>query len=83
MANKEMGEQKKIFEVNPNHKLVRNLLKIFKANANDDFIINATEQLFESALLQEGSLDDPHKLVKRINQSLEQSSDWYVEVKKF
>jgi len=83
MANKEMGEQKKIFEVNPNHKLVRNLLKIFKANANDDFIINATEQLFESALLQEGSLDDPHKLVKRINQSLEQSSDWYVEVKKY
>lgn len=82
MANKEMGEQKKIFEVNPNHKLVRNLLKIFKADPNDDFIRNTTEQLFESALLQEGSLEDPHKLVKRINESLEQSSEWYVEVKK-
>ena len=82
MTNKEMGQQKKIFEVNPNHKLVRNLIKVFKADSNDDFIVNVTEQLFESALLQEGSLDDPHTLIQRLNKSLEQSSDWYVEVKK-
>lgn len=82
MTNKEMGQQKKIFEVNPNHKLVRNLIRVFKADSNDDFIVNVTEQLFESALLQEGSLDDPHTLIQRLNKSLEQSSDWYVEVKK-
>ncbi|MHB9039358.1 MAG: molecular chaperone HtpG [Melioribacteraceae bacterium] len=82
MTNKEMGQQKKIFEVNPNHKLVRNLIKVFKVDSNDDFIVNVTEQLFESALLQEGSLDDPHTLIQRLNKSLEQSSDWYVEVKK-
>ncbi|MCX6170797.1 MAG: molecular chaperone HtpG [Ignavibacteriales bacterium] len=82
MTNKEMGQQKKIFEVNPNHKLVRNLIKVFKADSNDDFIVNVTEQLFESALLQEGSLDDPHTLIQRLNKSLEQSSEWYVEVKK-
>lgn len=82
MANKEMMLQKKIFEVNPNHKLVRNLLKVFKSDSNDEFITNVTEQLYEVALLQEGNLDDPHKLVKRINQTLEQSSQWYVEVKK-
>ncbi|MBA4406806.1 molecular chaperone HtpG [bacterium] len=82
MTNKEMGQQKKIFEVNPNHKLVRNLIKVFKTDSNDDFIVNVTEQLFESALLQEGSLDDPHTLIQRLNKSLEQSSDWYVEVRK-
>ena len=82
MMNKEMDMQKKIFEINPNHKLIRNLIKIFKVDPNDDFIRNSTEQLFESALLQEGSLDDPHKLVKRINQTLDDSSDWYVQVKK-
>ncbi len=82
MTNKEMGQQKKIFEVNPNHKLVRNLIKVFKVDSNDDFIVNVTEQLFESALLQEGSLDDPHTLIQRLNKSLEQSSEWYVEVKK-
>jgi molecular chaperone HtpG len=82
LANQNMGEQKKIFEVNKDHKLVRNLLSVFKKSSNDDYIKNVTEQLYESALLLEGSLDDPHKLVNRLNKMLEESSDWYVEVKK-
>jgi molecular chaperone HtpG len=82
MSNKDISLQKKIFEVNPNHKLIRNLIKVFKVDSNDDFIITTTEQLFESALLQEGSLDDPHNLVQRINQALASSSDWYLNVKK-
>jgi len=82
MANNDIAPQKKIFEVNPNHKLIRNLLKVFKAESNDEFISGVTEQLFETALLQEGNLSDPHLLVKHINQSLEQSSDWYLTVKK-
>ncbi len=83
MTNKEMGQQKKIFEVNPNHKLVRNLIRVFKVDSENQFIKDATEQLYESALLQEGNLDDPHKLVKRINQMLEQSSDWFVKLNNY
>ncbi len=83
MTNKDMAlPQKKIFEVNRNHKLVRNLLKVFKVNSKDEFITNVVEELFESALLLEGDLTDPHKLVGRINKMLEQSSDWYTEMKK-
>ena len=82
MANQSMGEQKKIFEVNKDHKLVRNLLSVFKKSSTDNYIKNVTEQLYESALLLEGSLDDPHKLVNRLNKMMEESSDWYVEVKK-
>jgi molecular chaperone HtpG len=82
MTSKDVALQKKVFEINPDHKLVRNLLRVFKSNSNDEFIESATEQLFESAQLQIGDLTDPHKLVKRINQILEQSSDWYVSVKK-
>lgn len=82
MANKEIAPQKKIFEINPNHKLIRNLLTVFKADSNDEYIENVTEQLFEAALLQDGDLLDPHTLIKRINQSLEQSSDWYLNIKK-
>jgi molecular chaperone HtpG len=81
MANKEMAPQKKIMEVNADHKLTRNLLKVFKADSNDDYIVNVTEQLFESALLQEGILEDPHNLVKRMNKMLEQSSEWYTNIK--
>ena len=83
MANKDMGQQKKIFEVNKDHKLLRNLLSVFKNSSNDEYIKNVTEQLYESALLLEGSLDDPHKLVNRLNKMLEESSDWYVQVKKY
>jgi molecular chaperone HtpG len=82
MTNKEMDFQKKIFEINRDHKLVRNLLKVFKSDSKDEYISNVVEELFESALLLDGSLNDPHKLVSRLNQLLEQSSEWYTEIKK-
>ena len=81
MTNKDMGPQKKIFEINKDHKLIRNLLKVYKANAKDEYIANVTEELFESALLIDGSLTDPHLLVSRINKMLEQSSEWYTQIK--
>ena len=58
------------------------MLKVFKADRQDEYINNVVEELFESALLLEGDLTDPHNLVRKINQMLEQSSDWYTEVKK-
>ncbi|PID59669.1 MAG: molecular chaperone HtpG [Ignavibacteriae bacterium] len=71
----------KIMEVNKDHKLIRNLLKVFKANNNDAYIKTVTEQLYESSLLLEGFLNDPHKLVNRINSLLSDSSDWYTTVR--
>jgi molecular chaperone HtpG len=82
MTNKEMGAQKKIFEINRDHKLIRNLIKVFKADSKDEYISNVVEELFESALLLDGTLTDPHKLVNRLNHMLEQSSGWYTEIKK-
>jgi len=82
MTNQNVEKDKKILELNRNNKLVRNLLKVFKADSNDDYIKKVSEQLYESSLLQEGNLEDPHSLVKKINELLEQSSDWYCTVKK-
>jgi molecular chaperone HtpG len=82
MANKDMTVPKKIFEINKDHKLIRNLLKVYKADENDEFIATVVEQLFETAQLQEGDLVDPHKLVQRSNDILMKSSDWYTSVKK-
>ncbi|MCB0730825.1 MAG: molecular chaperone HtpG [Ignavibacteriae bacterium] len=72
----------KIMEVNKNHKLIRNLLKVFKANDKDEYITTVVEQLYESSILLEGFLSDPHKLVNRVNSLLENSSEWYTSVKK-
>ncbi len=82
VMNKDMTVPKKVMEINKDHKLIRNLLGIFKNNPGDDFIVTAVEQLYESALLLEGYLNDPHKLVNRIQEILEKSSGWYPGTKK-
>ncbi len=82
MANQDMGKQERILEVNPNHKLVRNLIEIFKKNSDDEYITNVTEQLYGSALLLEGALEDPHILIAKMNELLEKSSEWYLKQSK-
>jgi len=77
MMNKDLSVPPKVMEINKDHKLIRNLLKIYKNDPQDSFLVNAVEQMFESALLLEGYLNDPHKLVNRINEVLEKSSDWH------
>jgi molecular chaperone HtpG len=81
IVNKTDSIPQKIMEINKDHKLIRNLLKVFKSNSNDKYITEVTEQLYESSLLLEGYLHDPHKLVNRINVMMEEASDWYVKDK--
>ena len=82
LANKDTAIPKRAMEINKDHKLVRNLLKVFKSDTNDPYITKVVEQLYDSSLLLEGYLNDPHHLVKNINNILEESSDWYVSNKK-
>lgn len=79
MANKDMSVQVKGFEINRDHKLIRNLLTVFKADSKDEYITDTVEELFEAAQLLAGDLTDPHKLVNRINKTLEKSSEMYSE----
>lgn len=79
MSNSELSlpNREVILEINKDHKLIRNLLEIFKKNSDDPFIQDTAEQLYESALLLEGNLDDPHKLVNRLNKMLTEASELY------
>ncbi|WP_018124294.1 molecular chaperone HtpG [Desulfovibrio oxyclinae] len=67
----------KVMEINPDHPLTRNLIRIYEADAQDPFVEQAARQLYESALLLEGYLQDPHALVGRIQSLLTQASGWY------
>ena len=82
MMNKDLTPPKKVMEINKDHKLTRNLLSIYKNDPRDPFIVDSAEQMYESALLLEGYLTDPHKLVNRINKLLEESSAWHPGLKK-
>ena len=75
MMNKDITIPKMAFEVNKDSALIRNLLKIYKNDPKDSFIVTTIEQLYESDLLMEGYLTDPHKLVSRMKEILSQSSD--------
>lgn len=80
IVSKDTSIPQKVFEVNKDHRLVRNLLTIFKANTSDDYLRTVVEQLFESALLLDGYLKDPHAMVNRIQDLLNKSSNWYLAV---
>jgi len=79
LMNKDTAPPKKSMEINKDHALVRNLLNIYKNSAKDKYLEQITEQLYESALLLEGYLTDPHKMVNRIQDILEKSTSWYLK----
>ena len=79
LVTKDTSIPKKVFEINQDHKLVRNLLSVFGKNEKDEFVATIVEQLYESALLMDGYLADPHKMVNRLNKLMEDSSAWYKE----
>lgn len=72
---------KKVMELNPTHPLVRNLADLHQADPQDPFVEQAARQLFESALLLEGYLSDPHALVGRVQDLLSKASGWYAKSK--
>ena len=79
LMNKDMTVPKRIMEINKDHPLVRNLLMIYKKDVNDSHFTRVTEQLYESSLLLEGYLNDAHMMVNRIEDLLENSTEWYVK----
>lgn len=79
IMNKDGSVPKKTMEINRDHPLVRNLLKIYKKDVNDAHLERVAKQLYESALLTEGYMDDAHQMVNRIEELLEQSTEWYLD----
>jgi len=79
--NHDNSVPKKVLELNPTHALIRNLADLNQADGNDAFVEQAARQLFESALLLEGYLTDPHALVGRVQDLLTKSSGWYAKSK--
>ena len=71
----------KVLEVNRDHPLLRSLLRMFKADADDRTLTEMVECLFDACLLQDGYLKDPQALAARSAALLSQAAAWYGEVK--
>jgi len=74
LVTKDTSIPKKALEINRDHALIRNLLEIYRRDAADTFLVRSVEQLYDSALLLDGYLADPHQMVSRINDLLADAS---------
>ncbi|CAD6197147.1 unnamed protein product [Caenorhabditis auriculariae] len=70
------ANQKKTFEINPRHPVVKELLKRVEANKEDATAISTAKLLFETATLRSGfALQDQVGFAERIESILRQSLD--------
>ncbi|MEM7334444.1 MAG: molecular chaperone HtpG [Chloroflexota bacterium] len=71
MLNKDYEVPKRIMEINRNHPLVGNLANLVSTNPDSDLIELGIEQLYDSALVQEGLHPNPASMLPRIQKLLE------------
>jgi molecular chaperone HtpG len=61
----------KILELNPRHPLMHNLSQMIAATPDNPLINDVTEQVFETALLQDGIHPDPASMADRLTKLME------------
>jgi molecular chaperone HtpG len=74
MMDANFQASKKILELNLNNPIIQNLIKLFQANAHDVNLSEGIMALYDGALLQEGSLDDPSNLLKNLHRYMEKAT---------
>ena len=73
---------KKILEVNPDHPLFRNLLRVCNENPENPVIAEMTHAVFESVQLLDGYMADPYLMADRNLRLLDQAAAWYADLRK-
>lgn len=74
MMNQEVTPQKKILEINPAHPIIKNLSRRNIGDSTDPVLRKTILQLYESAMLIEGNLNNPTEFVQRLNELLEEAT---------
>lgn len=75
MMDKNFEGAKKVFEVNLNHNILKNLTSYLDKNGTDDNFKNIVEQLYGSALLIEGELKNPTDYVSKVYDLIEANTN--------
>jgi molecular chaperone HtpG len=75
MLNKDFQSSKKILEININHPIISNIMKQINNPEKNQIIQEIISQLYDSALLLEGSLSNPNEFINRMYKFLENSTN--------
>ncbi len=79
MMDQNATPSKKVMEINRSHPLILNLLEVYKKDAKDPFLDKVSKTLFDSVVLLDGFLTDPHSMASDIQEILSQSSELYIK----
>lgn len=71
LLNEDYEVPKKILELNPHHKLIADLSALAAKNGDDPLLDLSIEQLYASALVQEGLHPNPADMLPRIQELME------------
>ncbi|MFW6139981.1 MAG: molecular chaperone HtpG [Acidobacteriota bacterium] len=74
MADKNYKFSKKVFEVNPENKLIKEMVRIYKRNPNSKGINQLALQMLDNMMLREGLVEDVDSIVFRIQDIMLQAA---------
>ncbi|MGK0291175.1 MAG: HSP90 family molecular chaperone, partial [bacterium] len=77
--NQDFVGAKKILEINLSNSLIKNLSKIQETKPEDELLKECVEQIFESASLLDGSLENPSLMVPRTMDIMGKAADLYLK----
>ena len=72
--NREFAGTKKILEINVSHPLIKNLALIHETKRDEKLLKDCILQVYEGALLVEGSIDSPTDFVARMTEIMTQAT---------
>ncbi|MDR2051711.1 MAG: molecular chaperone HtpG [Deltaproteobacteria bacterium] len=82
VMRKSEGLPPKVLEVNQDHPLLRNLLRVYGNNPEDPLIPELTHNLYDHVLLLDGCLDEASLMADRGLKLLDRALSWYAELLK-
>ncbi len=82
VMQKSEGIPQKILELNPDHPLIRSLMRICRSGADDSTFKDMVNSLFDTTLLLDGYMNEPFAMAERSMRLLRQAAGWYSDLRK-
>ena len=74
MANKDYKFSKKIFEINPDNDLIKEMIRIHKGKPDSEDLKKLSFQLLDNMMLREGVFDQIDDIIPRIQDIMLQAA---------
>jgi molecular chaperone HtpG len=82
MWDENAPQSKKVMEINGKHPLILDMLKIYQKDVKDPFLDKIAWRLYDSVMLLDGMLNDPHAMATGLQDLLTQSTQLYTRESK-